>query len=223
MTPTDDALLLDDEPIGPVTIADLQALADAEEAHYIASAKPPAKPKTAVETLTEAKKAQQELQALRRDLFRVKAQSLQGLSNTDITVLSMQFNGYLPSEIAADLDIPLAEVRKILASPTAKAYVADMTNEVGTTLKSMLAKGVTVLRESLDDGDPRIRLQAFRELAKINGLYVEDPKGPNSAEDVVAGILQIVREAAGNRPRLTEQRSTGFSRLIEGHADGVSS
>lgn len=220
---TDDAQLMQDEP-DIVTIADLQRMAQEEEESYVEQARARYRSKLSEPKppLTELEDIQNELQHMRTALFRVKAKALEGIPEDIMPILNMKLNGALPIEIASELNMPMHIIRRVLADDNVKGFLNSLREDALDVFKQLLGKGAMVLREALEDPDPKIRIAAFRELAKVNNLYAEpedEGKGKTkSAEDVIKDIISLARESIAatkiNSPQLEREPPM---KLIEGN------
>lgn len=170
------------------------------------------------EALTEAELAKLRQAVEERQVPKITFKKLQpkkvlGISSIDWEVMWRHMQGMTPIVIAQETGYTVARIRGIVKSPNNAAILQALRADAQECLQNLVIGATESLRELLNNSDPKIRLGAVREIAKINGLYQDDRK-VNSAEDLVANVLSLARESlqVANRP----ERRESVTRLIEG-------
>lgn len=143
----------------------------------------------------------------------------EGLYSADLAVLDMAMRGYMAHEIAGALALTSTQVRSILQKAENKTFLQGVRQNVDTALDALSLEMVTRLRGLLNSPDPRIQIQAVREVAKLNGLYQDETVQRTGAEDVVRDVLALARDSLHMAAGRTAP--TNVSRFLNGTAERV--
>lgn len=123
------------------------------------------------------------------------AMKLTKLSGKHLRAILLHVNGRKNYEIAAVLGMSNVWVSTVLSDPLARAEIETRHAENDRTL---LAKAMGVVHDSMEDKDPAIKLRAADMVFKSHGKYAgKGEGGAPSAEDVVQRMLQIAAERGG--------------------------
>lgn len=122
-------------------------------------------------------------------------------------MIEMHLAGLKNTEIAEAFSIAPCRVSIILRNPTVEAYLHELREAADQELKNLLPAAVGILRRALDDPDPKVALRATDEIFRVLGKYREEMAPQETAEDVIARALAIMKTQAETVRDVTRERN----------------
>lgn len=113
-------------------------------------------------------------------------------------VLRLRASGKPTDEIADETGFSEAMVRKLCNSPTGKAYIEAVYQDLDAEFKAMYGEVVSTTRKWIKCADPQISLTAINLWSKINGKFTQKVEVKVTAEDVVRKLVQEDASVAAN-------------------------
>ena len=135
---------------------------------------------------------------------------LKRLSPRHMMIIESHLAGRRNTEIAKEFGTSTSRISIILHNPTVQTYLQAMREAADQELKNLLPAAVEVLHRALEDGDLNVALRASDMILKTLGKYREPTRVEETAEDVIARVLALVR-ASGTVREVTEPQN----RLID--------
>lgn len=121
-------------------------------------------------------------------------------------VISLYISGYKKVDIAAMTSFCYDQILNILDSPIVKAYIAAEFQRNTEDLKALMPLAVGAMRDTLMFDKGKTRLSAADMVLKTQGVYKDTSGGRETAEDVIARALDIMKDQSGAIRDLTKAR-----------------
>jgi hypothetical protein len=129
---------------------------------------------------------------------------LQKLSQKHKTIVALHAQGVSRHDIGKVADCTPEYVSMIVAQPLAQKYLAELEQYLDSRVKSLYSRTVDVIAGGLDSDDEEVQLKAARLQLEVTGKLKGDKKESQSAEDVVAAILQKATVIIGNNVQVNQ-------------------
>lgn len=121
-------------------------------------------------------------------------------------VISLYISGYKKMDIAELAGYSYDQITNILGSPIVQSYLAAEFDRNTDDLKALMPLAVDAMRKTLMFDHGKIRLTAADMVLKTQGAYKDDPKARETAEDVIARALDIMKDQSGAIRDLTRSQ-----------------
>jgi hypothetical protein len=123
---------------------------------------------------------------------------LKKLSQKHKTIVALHAQGVDRFEIAQVAECTPEYVSMIAAQPLAKQYLAELEQYMDSRMKTLYGRSVDAIANGLDSDNEEIALKAARLQLEATGKMKTERKDVQSAEDVVAAILNRATVIIGN-------------------------
>ena len=152
----------------------------------------------------------------RRRTFGRKAQltplKLRGLSQRHLEILALHLSGdHSNTDIAAICGISLGKINAVLDDPLAQSVIEQYRGGQLAELEGLLPKVTSTIRETLDSGDDKVRLQAVDRFIKMSKQDFGDQLPSHNLAititDARTRFIEKVREIVDITPEKTDART----------------
>lgn len=119
------------------------------------------------------------------------ALKLKRLTNRHMKIIGMHLEGMSLEQIAMNARVSIPTVSRVLNDPLATAILQKIYKGREEEIKALTGKAIDVVRKGMDGEQPMgVRLRAVDRLAKLRETVLPKDKGAESAEDVIARMLE---------------------------------
>ncbi len=123
-----------------------------------------------------------------------KAPALKRLNVRHRQIMALWLAGYNLNEISQTLDCAYATVHRVLNDETVQHHLGQVSEKTDGEIRDLIPRSIQVLRDALNNEDPKFALRAAENVLKMNGKFNDKAEESESAEDVVQRILQVESE-----------------------------
>ncbi len=122
-------------------------------------------------------------------------QPLKRLTPRHMKMIELHLAGRRNIEIAEAFNTSPSRVSITLHNPTVQAYLDGVRKVADLELKSLLLTAVDAIRRALTGDDIDVALKATDLLVRAEGRYRDAKASPETAEDVIARILELAKSS----------------------------
>jgi hypothetical protein len=114
------------------------------------------------------------------------------LTTRELVTISLYQSGYSVKAIALKLGMALADVRALVKSSKAIAYLLDQEEATDQLVSTLYRDGVNALSRGLNDENPQVALKAAELTFKVLGKMKPATEGDTSKHVHIDKLLQII-------------------------------
>lgn len=114
------------------------------------------------------------------------------LTTRELVVISLYQSGYGVKAIALKLGMALADVRSLVKSSRAIAYLLEQEEATDQLVSTLYRDGVVALSRGLNDDNPQVALKAAELTFKVLGKMKPATSDDNSKHVHIDKLLQII-------------------------------
>lgn len=138
--------------------------------------------------------------------------ALKKLNSRAKLIISFHLCGWKGVDIAAHLGVTQATVSRVLNDPLAQKHIEQEYKLLDGEFRALYPRTIDALRQALNSSDEQIQLKAVDIWMKAHGKYQHEKKTSTdeSAEDVVAKLLEAAQKTGAVRLTVESNRPDGF-------------
>lgn len=119
------------------------------------------------------------------------AMKLSRLTARHYKIIGLHLEGKSLEEICASCHVSISTASRVLNDPLAKSLLAKVYGHREAEINALAGKAIAATREALTgDHDIGTKLRGVDRFVKIHDTLIDKEKGRESAEDVIARLLQ---------------------------------